>query len=151
MSNNIPEGSTGSLARVVSGIADSVSHAGNVGETAGQLAGNMVRDVVSGIDEVFKAAFGNLHKRSAASAGEAPIASFPSGADQASLSVDITALKGKIDSMRAEAYRLMQSDNKVDQMRGRNELEFAVGLFGLLSKMLDQQMQIQAQQAHGVR
>ena len=45
----------------------------------------------------------------------------------------------------------MQSDNKVDQMRGRNELEFAVGLFGLLSKMLDQQMQIQAQQAHGVR
>jgi len=151
MSTNIPEDSAGSLARVVSGIADSVSHGGNVGETASQLAGNMVRDVVSGIDEVFKAAFGNLQKRSAASAGEGPLASFPGGVDQAALSVDITALKGKIDSMRAEAYRLMQSDNKLDQMRGQNELEFAVGLFGLLSKMLDEQMQIQAQQAHGVR
>ena len=151
MSTNVPEGSAGSLARVVSGIADTVSQAGNVGETAGQLAGHMVRDVASGIDEVFKAVFGNLHKHSAESAGQTPIASFPTGADQAALSVDVTALKGKIDSMRAEAYRLMQSDNKVDQMRGRNELEFAVGLFGLLSKMLEQQMQIQAQQAHGVR
>ena len=46
----------------------------------------------------------------------------------------------------------MQSPDQVDRLRGKDELEVAAELFSLLSRMLEQQMQIQARQASdGVR
>ena len=60
--------------------------------------------------------------------------------------------QAQIDAMRSEALRLMQSENQFDRLRGKDELVVAAELFSLLSRMLEQQMQIQARQASdGVR
>jgi hypothetical protein len=155
MSTSIPEGD---LSRVVSGIADSmaVTGAGNASAPAGQMAGEMVRNVALGIDQVLKAVFGNLHKHGANVTENAQPLTISSASDIDSdedvLRVDITSLKAQIDGMRSEALRLMQSDNKFDRLRGKDELEVAAELFSLLSRMLEQQMQIQARRASdGVR
>ncbi len=147
MSTNIPEGAAGPLASVVSGIANSVADAngGSGNEPAGQVASDMVRNVASGIDQVLKAVFESLQKHSVHSVASPPAFS-ASEADEADLGVDIGALKSRIDEMRSEASRLIQSDNKFDRLRGKSELEVAVELFSLLSLMLERQMQFQARQ-----
>jgi hypothetical protein len=152
MSTNIPDGAAGPLASVVSGIANSVAGAnGGSGDTAaGQVAGDMVREVASGIDQIFKTVFGSLQKHPASGAVLQPPAFSANGTDEAALSVEISALKSQIDGMKREASRLMHSGNKFDQLRGQNELEVAVELFGLLSKMLELQMQIKTQLINGV-
>ena len=149
MSTRIPEGD---LSRVVSGIADSmaVTSVRNGSAPAGQMAGEMVRDVAVWIEQVLKEVFGSLHKHSAdVSAIEPPVRS---DTDEDLLRIEIPSLKAQIDAMRSEALRLMQSENQFDRLRGKDELVVAAELFSLLSRMLEQQMQIQARQASdGVR
>ena len=149
MSSSIPEGE---LSRVVSGIADSMALTGVAkgSAPAGQMAGEMVKDVAVRIEQVLKEVFGNLHKRSAAvGAIDPPVVC---DTDEDVLRVEIPSLKAQIDGMRSEALRLMQSQNPFERLRGKDELEVAAVLFSLLSRMLEQQMQIQARQASdGVR
>ncbi len=149
MSNKIPEGE---LSRVVSGIADSMAVTGitNGSAPAGQMAGEMVRDVAVRIEQVLKEVFGSLHKHSGyVSAIEPPLGR---DTDEDLLRIEIPSLKAQIDAMRSEAVRLMESGNQFDRLRGKDELEVAAELFSLLSRMLEQQMQIQARQASdGVR
>ncbi len=149
MSTNIPDGAAGPLASVVSGIANSVAADSGVSanQPAGQIASDMARNVASGIDQIFKAVFESLQKQRAQEVVSPPAFS-ASEADEADLGVDIGTLKSRIDEMRSEASRLMQSENKFDRLRGKSELEVAVELFSLLSLMLEQQMQIQG---HGIK
>lgn len=151
MSTSIPEGE---LSRVVSGIADSMAVAGDGkgSAPAGQVAGEMVRDVAARIEQVLKEVFGSLHKHPAHATDGVQPPLISNDSDQDVLRVDITSLKTEIDGMRSEAHRMMQSDNPFDRLRGKDELEVAAELFSLLSRMLEQQMQIQARQASdGVR
>ena len=152
MSTNIPDGSVGPLTRAVSDIADSVAGASPDGaaDPAGAAAGDLVKSLASDIEQLFQKCFGSF--LNITFNYENPWMQRPMFArdnhpdDTKGVDVEISTLRRRIDSMRAEAERLLNSAKQSDQVAGRNELEAAMQLFSLLARLLGEQAQIQAQQ-----
>ena len=148
MSTNIPDASAGPLTRAVSGIADSVAGTGSKGTA--DPAGDLVKSLASGIEQVFQKCFESF--LNITFNYEDPWMQRPMFArdnhpdDNKVLDPDMNVLNKKIDNMQAEAERLLDSASSSDQMTGKKDLEAAIQLLILLSRLLGEQAQIQPQQ-----
>src|ERR1700758_4165564 len=127
MPTNVNDATTGTLTQAVSGIADSVASSDPAGAAGSgtAIAEDFVKMFASGLDQLFRSVFQSFcgfDQIFQGSWDQQPTgndASEKAALDANALNSEIVQLRHRIDSMKAEAQRLLASADTTDQSRGQ--------------------------------
>ena len=166
MSTRIPDAPTGSISSPVTGTPNGVANsdaavtanAAGTANAANGPADEGAKSVALDFDQLFKSVFQSFFQLFNYSYWQQERPAFgletfgAERSDQNNPSVDpdalngeIASLKQRIDSLKADAQRLMESTDLNERRLGHTELQTASQLLSLVSKLVSEQIQFRGQ------